>query len=131
MLHRLRLTRQQLEGSPIFHSALRMMSTFILPNSQPECTVELTKGLSKEQLLSFPPFKEWISTLQRSLATQSLEDHTFHEAPYKLRKIDVQAVDFFGSRIGFLKFQTDVSNDKGEKLPGAVFMRGGSVGMLV
>jgi ADP-sugar diphosphatase len=107
------------------------MSTFILPQSEPECTVKLTEGLSKDQLLSFPPFKTWISTLQHSLATQRSKDHTFHEAPYKLRKIDVQVVDFFGSRIGFLKLQTDVSNDNGERLPGAVFMRGGSVGMLV
>jgi ADP-sugar diphosphatase len=105
--------------------------SFVLPNSEPECTVELANGLSKEQLLSFPPFKEWISTLNRSLATQSSKDHTFHEDPYKLRKIYVQTVDFFGPRIGFLKLQTDVSNGKGEKLPGAVFMRGGSVGMLV
>jgi len=108
------------------------MTTFILPKSDPECTVELTDGLSSEQLLSFPPFTEWISTLRRSLGTQSSNTHTFHDAPYKLRRIHVQAVDFFGgSRIGFLKLQTDVSNDAGEKLPGAVFMRGGSVGMLV
>jgi ADP-sugar diphosphatase len=107
------------------------MSSFILPNSQPECTVELPKDLSKEQLLSFPPFKEWLSTLDRSLTSQTSKDHTFHEAPYKLRKIVVQTVDFFGSRIGFLKLQTEVSNDNGERLPGAVFMRGGSVGMLV
>ncbi|KAF2420290.1 ADP-sugar diphosphatase [Tothia fuscella] len=82
------------------------MSTFILPNSSPEC--------------------------QRSLATQISAEHTFHTSPYRLRKIEVQVVDYFGKgRIGFLKLQTDVSNDDGEKLPGCVFMRGGSVGMLV
>lgn len=49
-----------------------------------------------------------------------------------MRKIDVQAVDYFGGeRIGFLKLQAEVSNDEGEKLPGAVFLRGGSVGMLL
>ena len=49
-----------------------------------------------------------------------------------LRKIDIQTVDYFGGeRIGFVKLQAEVSNDEGEKLPGAVFLRGGSVGMLV
>jgi len=108
------------------------MTTFTLPCSSPECVVELVNNLSEEELLSFPPFTAWLSTLQQSLSTQSNSDHTFHDAPYRLRKIEVQAVDFFGKgRIGFLKLQTDVSNDKGESLPGAVFMRGGSVGMLV
>lgn len=99
-----------------------MVTTFILPDSDPECTVQLADGLSKEQLLSFPPFNEWITTLKQSLGTQTSKDHTFNDAPFKLRRINVQVVDFFGSRVGFLKLQTDVSNDKGEKLPGAVFV---------
>lgn len=41
-------------------------------------------------------------------------------------------MDFFGGdRIGFIKLKAEVSNDDGEKLPGSVFLRGGSVGMLV
>ena len=99
------------------------MSTFTLPNSNPEISVHLTSDLSQEQLLSFPAFKTWITTLQRSLLTQQNKSHTFHSAPYKLRKIQIQSVDFFGSqRIGFIKLKTVVSNDKGEKLPGSVFV---------
>lgn len=78
------------------------MSTFTLPDSNPECPVRLTPELSKNQLLSFPAFKTWISTLQHSLSIQENKSHVFHAAPYKLRNIDVQSVDFFGGgRLGF------------------------------
>ena len=108
------------------------MSTFILPNSIPECSVRLTSDVSKDQLLSFPAFNTWTSTLQHSLSTQKNKSHVFYDNPYKLRNIDVQSVDFFGGgRLGFIKLRAEVSNDKGEKLPGSVFLRGGSVGMLV
>ena len=100
-----------------------MSTTFILPNSKPEARVHLTSDLSQEELLSFPAFKTWISTLQHSLATQQNRSHTFHSAPYKLRNIEIQSVDFFGGkRIGFIKLKAEVSNDKGEKLPGSVFV---------
>ncbi|KAL8786186.1 MAG: hypothetical protein Q9213_002956 [Squamulea squamosa] len=108
------------------------MTTFILPQSEPEVPVSLTSDLSEEQLLSFPAFKTWISTLQHSLSAQKHVSHTFHPDPYKLRKIDVQSVDFFGGgRIGFVKLKADVSNDNGEKLPGSVFLRGGSMGIML
>jgi hypothetical protein len=49
-----------------------------------------------------------------------------------LRQIDIQAVDFFRPGIlGFVKFRAHVSTDGGETLPGSVFLRGGSVGILV
>ncbi|KAL8716407.1 MAG: hypothetical protein Q9220_000314 [cf. Caloplaca sp. 1 TL-2023] len=107
------------------------MSTFMLPDSEPEVPVHLTSGLSQEQLLSFTAFKTWISTLRYSLSLQQEKSHTFNSAPYKLRKIDIQSVDFFGGkRLGFVKLKAEVSNDDGEKLPGSVFLRGGSVGMM-
>ena len=113
-------------------SCAATMSTFILPKSSPEVPINLTPDLSQDQLLSFPAFKTWISTLQHSLSTQAQKSHTFRSNPYKLRKIDIQSVDFFGgSRIGFVKLKAEVSNDAGEKLPGSVFLRGGSVGMMV
>lgn len=108
------------------------MSTFNLPNWEPTCKVTLTKDLEKNQLLSFIPFKNWIKTLGQSLELQHSKDHTFHEAPYRLRSITIQNVDFFGGRrIGFIKMTTEVSNDKGEKIPGSILLRGGSVAMLV
>ena len=109
------------------------MSSFTLPGDwSPPCEVHLTQDLSKEQLLSFRPFKTWIDTLAKSMKQQDAKDHTFHDTPYKLRSIKVQSVDFFGGgRIGFIKLTTEVRNDDGEKLPGSVFLRGGSVAMLV
>lgn len=111
------------------------MVTFNLPDSDPPCAVSLTKDLSGKQLLSFPAFKTWSKTLLHSLSLQSNEAHEFHQAPYKLRSITVQSVDWFGSgekkRLGFIKLQANITNDEGAYLPGAVFMRGGSIAMLV
>ena len=109
-----------------------MMSTFALPHSQPPVYVSLTQDLSQDQLLSFPAFKTWISTLQHSLSLQQNRSHTFNASPYQLRSVKIQSVDFFGGkRIGFIKLSAEISNDNEEKLPGSVFLRGGSVGMLV
>lgn len=135
MLPRLWLTARHLapKTDPVLpQSHQSRMSTFTLPNSNPSVPVHLTSDLEKDQLLSFPAFKTWISTLQHSLSTQQNSKHTFHAAPYHLRKIDIQAVDFFAvGRIGFIKLKAEVSNDNGEKLPGSVFLRGGSVGMML
>ena len=106
------------------------MSTFTLPGSS--LRINSTPELTHDDLLSFPAFKTWLSTLQNSLARQSNPSHEFHDDPYVLRQIDIQAVDRFGGgRLGFIKLKADVSNGRGEKLPGSVFLRGGSVGMLV
>lgn len=110
------------------------MSTFNLPDWKHECPVHLTNDISKDQLLSFPAFKNWLGTLRHSLEQQQDQSHTFHEAPYVLRRIDVQSVDFFGKnkeRIGFIKLTAEVTNDENEYLPASVFLRGGSVAMLV
>lgn len=109
------------------------MSTFNLPDWSPACPVKLSHDLSKDQLLSFIPFKTWTSTLKNSLVQQDHKHHPFHASPYRLRSIDIQSVDYFGggSRLGFIKLTANVSNDDGEKLPGSVFLRGGSVAMLV
>lgn len=106
------------------------MSTFTLPGSG--LCINSTPDLTRDDLLSFPAFKTWLSTLQNSLARQSNPSHEFHDDPYVLRQIDIQAVDRFGGgRLGFIKLKADVSNGRGEKLPGSVFLRGGSVAMLV
>ncbi|KAJ5104873.1 hypothetical protein NUU61_002220 [Penicillium alfredii] len=106
------------------------MSTFTLPGSN--LPVNSTPDLSREDLLAFPAFKVWIATLQRSLARQQHPSHEFHHDPYVLRKMDIQSVDRFGGeRLGFVKLKAEVSNAQGENLPGSVFLRGGSVGMLL
>jgi hypothetical protein len=107
MLSRVKLFAQQLSTAPQAQRLARMSSSFTLPNSKPEVKVNLTSDLSKDQLLSFTAFKNWISTLQQSLSLQQQKSHTFNDAPYILRQIDVQAVDFFGGdKLGFVKLRS-------------------------
>ncbi|KAK5941938.1 hypothetical protein PMZ80_005889 [Knufia obscura] len=94
--------------------------------------IHLPSDLEENQLANFPAYKTWFSALTKSLNAQSSPKHIFHESPYKLRSIAVQSVDRFGGgRLGFLKFKADVRTDDGETLPASVFMRGGSVAMLL
>lgn len=115
------------------YNAAMSSSTFQLPDVSSPVTVNLPADLSQDQLLSFPAFRRWISTLRHSLSLQATaQTHPFSDSPYRLRTIDVQSVDFFGGgRLGFVKLKADISNDDGERLPGSVFLRGPSVGMLV
>ncbi|RYP05475.1 hypothetical protein DL765_009824 [Monosporascus sp. GIB2] len=82
-------------------------------------------------LLAFKPFTDWLTTLKYSLSLQNLTAHPFHKNPYMLHSIAIQSFDMFGSKLGFLKLIADVSNEKGERLPGSVFLRGPSVAMLI
>ena len=130
-LPRLRLRSRHLRGvSPLGRK--NTMSTFTLPDSNPAVLVNLPSNLSREQLLNFPAFKTWISTLQHSLQLQQRKSHVFHASPYVLRKVDVQVADWFGkARLGFVKLKAEVTNKDGEGLPAIAFLRGGSVAILV
>lgn len=94
--------------------------------------VTLPADLRAEKLESFGPFKTWLSTFQSSLKSQySDSSHPFASDPYTLRSINIQSVDFFGDRIGFLKLQADVRNSSDAHLPGSIFLRGSSVTILL
>ncbi|EBA27440.1 hypothetical protein V6Z90_005495 [Aspergillus fumigatus] len=124
-------------SNPIVPSVtIKPMSSFTIPfdvgNGSGSVPVTSLNDLSKDDLLCFPAFQIWLSTLQRSLQRQHNPSHEFSHNPYVLRKINVQSVDYFkGGRLGFVKLKADVSNGHGETLPGTVFLRGGSVGMLM
>ncbi|KAK7914540.1 hypothetical protein PG985_012243 [Apiospora marii] len=108
------------------------MSSFNITHEQSSIPVTLPDGLEKATFLAFPPFQNWLGTVQRSLKLQSRTTHPFNDDPYSLRSITVQSYDLFGgSRLGFLKLKADVSNAAGENLPASVFLRGPSVAMLV
>lgn len=125
----MKLTAQCLEQTKP-RLAQATMATFTIPGS--DVRVKSIRDLSREDLLSFPAFKIWIQTLQQSLGRQQNASHEFHDDPFTLRSIDIQSIDRFGGkRLGFVKLKADVSNKSGEYLPGSVFLRGGSVGMLV
>ncbi|KAK4135839.1 hypothetical protein BT67DRAFT_376377 [Trichocladium antarcticum] len=114
--------------------ATRKMSTFNHPTHN--IPITLPTGLTQDQLLAFHPFTTWLATLQTSLLSQTTTPaHPFHSAPYALHSITVQSHDLFGrpphARVGFVKLTTHIANAAGETLPGAVFLRGPSVAMLV
>jgi hypothetical protein len=72
--------------------------------------------------------------LQGNLSLQhSNPSHEFHKSPYVLRAIHIQAIDRFGKRLGFIKLAATITNSEreSESLPGAVLLRGASVGMMV
>lgn len=64
----------------------------------------------------YKPFCEWCEGVDENL---------------DIRSLTVQSVDYFGTRIGFLKFSAEAySKIHGQRVPGVVFMRGGSVAVL-
>ncbi|KAJ9655037.1 hypothetical protein H2201_008889 [Coniosporium apollinis] len=108
-------------------------NTFYLEGFSELVPVTLTPNISKEQLLAFPAFKIWKSTLQENLVLQDQqENHTFRGAPFSLKSITIQSVDWFGpTRIGFVKLVAKITNEEGKELPGIAFLRGGSVAILM
>eukprot|EP01028_Stygiella_incarcerata_P014400 TRINITY_DN950_c0_g1_i1.p1 TRINITY_DN950_c0_g1~~TRINITY_DN950_c0_g1_i1.p1 ORF type:complete len:321 (-),score=111.33 TRINITY_DN950_c0_g1_i1:70-900(-) len=73
---------------------------------------------SEDDLRSFVPLKEWLERMSRN-------------KDLSLRSICVQSVDYFGARIGFMKFVAEVYRvSTGERLPGITFLRGGAVSIL-
>lgn len=81
--------------------------------------------ISEEQVklsLDSVPFKEWLENLEK-------------QPNINLSSLTIQNVDMFGPRIGFIKFKGEVTksisaNEK-KPIPNIVFMRGGSVAILV
>lgn len=110
------------------------MSTFRFKNVD----VTIPHGITREKLLEFKPFTNWLDAMQKSIRGQCDPEHPFHgkKERYSLKSIDIKAVEFFEnctpSRIGFILMETVVQNHKDEKpLPGIVFLRGGSVAILM
>jgi len=67
------------------------------------------------RVLSTPPFSTWVSNL----------GPRFH-----VRGIELESLNTFGSRVGFVKFKAACSVD-GKDAPGIVFARGSAVAILV
>ncbi|KAL6702491.1 hypothetical protein ACN47E_001616 [Coniothyrium glycines] len=116
--------------------------------SEAEFRTLLGHGSREQAAYGFVALQNWFRKLQCTLRAQSAETHPYHKRPYKLRQLDVQAVDWFWrgrpgqeDKLGFMKLQAKIETDpyvhKGEQkeradwLPGAVFLRGGSVAMLI
>ena len=111
---------------------------FLLPEFETPVPVNFAPGMVIEpnELRRFPAFVIWRKTLKESLEGQNLPTHPFHENPYRLKSVTIQSVDRFGEKLGFVKLKALVQNEarpnkKVSTLPGIVFLRGGSVAMLM
>jgi 8-oxo-dGTP pyrophosphatase MutT (NUDIX family) len=71
------------------------------------------------KILEFRPFLNWQQRLNEADHIQNIQE------------ILIQDVDFFGQRIGFLKFKVDMRWEDGSNLPGIVFSRGDSVAVFL
>jgi ADP-sugar diphosphatase len=109
-------------------------NSFILEDWDQPVRVVLQPGLTsltKDEILRFKAFNEWSKALRSSLDKQKHHDHPFHAAPYQLRQVTIQSFDKARGRILFVKLFALIQNDKKETLPGVVFLRGGSVAILM
>jgi len=71
-----------------------------------------------EKCIKCVPFVDWMTAINK-------------DTRFNVQGITLQGADFFGKRIGFVKFKTEIVNQDGKFIPGIVFMRGGAVGILV
>ncbi len=73
-------------------------------------------GIDLEKVMNWGTFTTWVAGI---------------DAKFLIEKIHMQSVDMFGPNIGFMKFRADCFDRATHTfLPGIVFMRGGSVGIL-
>ncbi|KAI3925269.1 hypothetical protein MKX01_011799 [Papaver californicum] len=70
-------------------------------------------------------FKKWLENMQCETGILTYGDMS-------LKRVLVQGVDMFGTRVGFMKFKADVIHDEtGNEVPGIVFSRGPAVAVLI
>ncbi|KAJ4806409.1 hypothetical protein LUZ62_018975 [Rhynchospora pubera] len=70
-------------------------------------------------------FKQWLKNMHGEKGILTNER-------ISLIQVQIQGVDMFGSRVGFLKFKADIiDKETGAKIPGIVFSRGPAVAMLI
>ncbi|KAJ4421748.1 hypothetical protein N0V82_003592 [Gnomoniopsis sp. IMI 355080] len=105
--------------------------------------IDLPDTINIEDLKKWKPFVEWKQTLHQNLLLQGNIGHNFNQYPYSLRKIEIQSVDRFGPKIGFVKLKATIERDEppaesrepkpksAKSLPGIAFLRGDSVGILM
>ncbi|KAI9271288.1 hypothetical protein BY458DRAFT_509523 [Sporodiniella umbellata] len=104
---------------------------FTLMNQQAEIrissqTIPVYSNLAPKDFacaLSFRPFQEWLETLEKQ---------DLHRSEFEFKSIEMQHVDYFGDKVGFIKFKANAQfRETGKSAPGIVFMRGGAVSMLL
>ncbi|KAL5319112.1 hypothetical protein ACEPPN_012161 [Leptodophora sp. 'Broadleaf-Isolate-01'] len=123
--------------------------SFDLPGFSPVVKVSLNRHVLEElktwkkeldlptfqrSLFKFTAFDNWVETLKKDFELQKDKKHMFHEHPFSLRAVQIQAVNWWGKGdepLGFLMMKTTIRNDEDKELPGIVFLRGGSIAVLI
>src|SRR5205823_3858201 len=76
----------------------------------------LQNDINVASVLKFKPFKDWVSAISK-------EAHSVKKKELEIRKVEIQNVDSFGPKIGFVKFKVDARLiENGKNVPGIVFM---------
>jgi ADP-sugar diphosphatase len=75
--------------------------------------------------------KEDLENVLKSDLFTNWKERIEKQNDYKVHEIDVQSVDYFGKRIGFLKVKANCKNHEGISIPGISFLRGGAVAILM
>src|SRR5436190_1245735 len=79
-------------------------------------TAALQTDINVASVLEFKPFKDWVSDISK-------EARSVKKKELEIRKIEIQNVDYFGPKIGFVKFKVDATLiENGKNIPGIVFM---------
>ncbi|KAJ2705611.1 hypothetical protein FB645_002302 [Coemansia sp. IMI 203386] len=89
----------------------------------------LHKYATLEQIQRFPPFAAWLQTLDKACSSTTEED----SSRLQIDKITLQSIDVFKTgSLGFLKLHALAYRLPSRvPLPGIVFLRGGSVAILL
>ena len=107
----------------IFTNSLRQRTTLMSDNSN---TIDIAgtsipvtasqTDIDVASVLEFKPFKDWVSAISK-------ETYSAKKKELELRQVEIQNVEYFGPKIGFIKFKVDARLvENGKPVPGIVFM---------
>jgi ADP-sugar diphosphatase len=105
------MSENQSNQAPASAAAAVPSATVVQPVFTAEAGIALDTAVQSKQ------FQNWLAQVDTN--------------KFQIRSVHFQSVDMFGpTKVGFIKFKADVVDKAGKFIPGIVFMRGGSVGIL-
>jgi ADP-sugar diphosphatase len=119
-----------------FHPNIPVYLPWNLSTEQFKQIIRFSSSDNPTSAFEFPALENWLTKLLEALAAQKDKLHPFYTNPYRIRKLDIEAADWFRpGKLGYMKLQSEITNDdpdtKTNWLPGAAFLRGNSVAVLV
>lgn len=100
---------------------------------QPDYDEKKQRDFENAQL-RFKAFEDWRHGMRKNLERQNESRHTFQADPWSLKEVKVHSVHVFANdKIGFMTIEAffERDNEEPKKLDRVVFLRGGSVAMLM